>query len=167
MDRRPAVMVSGLGLVLTALVAGCSTTTGTETFPATPAPVQTPMESRSSTPGTTDDMKMSKEPKVPAGGYVSLADYQRQPDTFANSDVVLFFNASWCPTCQEATEQLTGAQFPAGLTVVSVDYDSNEQLRDQYGVTTQHTFVVIDKDGQEIKKFTGATDVATIERNVA
>ncbi len=164
MDRRPALVVSGLGLVLTALVAGCASTAGTEASPASPA--QTPMESQASSDAK-DDMKMSKEPKAPAGGYVSLADYQQQPGKFANSDVVLFFNASWCPTCQEATEQLTGAQFPAGLTVVSVDYDSNEQLRDQYGVTTQHTFVVIDKDGQEIKKFSGATDVATIERNVA
>ena len=65
--------------------------------------------------------------------------------------MVLFFSASWCPTCQEATEQLTGAEFPDGLTVVSVDHDSNEALRDKYGVTTQHTFVVIDSEGRETK----------------
>ena len=46
---------------------------------------------------------------------------------------------------------------PAGLTVVSVDYDSATDLRKQYGVTVQHTFVQVDEAGAELAKFTGST----------
>lgn len=106
-------------------------------------------------------------PSLPAGGYIDYADYRSDPQGHATGDVVLFFNATWCPTCQEATKNLEGARFPEGLIVVSVDYDSNLQLRKEYGVTTQHTFVQIGPGGQELAKFTGATTVAQIEGELA
>ncbi len=104
-----------------------------------------------------------KSPDLPSGGYIDYADYRSDPQAYAAGDVVLFFNATWCPTCQEATGNLEGAQFPDGLTVVSVDYDANLQLRKEYGVTTQHTFIQVGPDGQELAKFTGATTVPQIE----
>lgn len=103
----------------------------------------------------------------PAGGFIEYADYQADPAAFATGDVVLFFNATWCPTCQEATKNLKSASFPDGLTVVSVDYDSNLDLRKQYGVTTQHTFVQVSPDGEQMAKFTGATTVQQIEGGLA
>jgi len=51
---------------------------------------------------------------------------------------------------------------PAGLTVVSVDYDNSSDLRSTYGVTVQHTFVQVDGSGNELAKFTGSTSGADI-----
>ena len=161
--RRMTAVTGGVGLGLSLFLAGCSGSADS----AAPAasPTSTPVAPMSpAAEGKADRADMEKSMKQ--GGYISLADYEKAPGSFEGSDVVLFFNASWCPTCQEATEQLTSAEYPDGLTVVSVDYDSKEALRDKYGVTTQHTFVVIDSEGRETKKFSGATDVATIQENV-
>ena len=71
-------------------------------------------------------------------------------------DVVLFFAADWCPTCQEATTNLEAdpPPIPAGLAIVRVDYDNSDELKQKYGVTTQHTFVQVDPDGNEVAKWT-------------
>ncbi len=51
---------------------------------------------------------------------------------------------------------------PDGLTVVKVDYDTETDLRQQYGVTQQHTFVQVDESGAELAKWTGSADGAAI-----
>jgi thiol-disulfide isomerase/thioredoxin len=80
---------------------------------------------------------------------------------------VLFFHAGWCPVCKAGDAKLKewyGADgFP--LTVYKVDYDSNVDLRSQYGgsqygVTYQHTFVKVDGQGNLIEKIQGPSDSA-------
>lgn len=80
---------------------------------------------------------------------------------------MLFFDASWCPTCQEAKGNLTSQSIPDGLTIVDVDYDSNTALRQEYGVTTQHTFVQIDSNGQQLVKFTGSSTADEIKSQLS
>jgi thiol-disulfide isomerase/thioredoxin len=99
------------------------------------------------------------------GSYITLADYQGNKDMYAKDDVVLFFHASWCPTCKATEENLNAdpTGIPAGLTIVKVDYDNSDELKQQYGITTQHTFVQVDADGNELAKWTGtltADDIA-------
>ena len=106
-------------------------------------------------------------PSLPAGGYIDYADYRSDPQGHATGDVVLFFNATWGPTCQEATKNLQAADIPDGLTVVSVDYDSNLDLRKKYGVTTQHTFVQVGPGGEQVTKFTGSTTIPEIQSELA
>lgn len=72
-------------------------------------------------------------------------------------DVVLYFSAPWCPTCQEANRNFNASGAPDGITLLKVDYDSSTDLKKQYGVTYQHTFVQIDKDGKQLKKWSGST----------
>jgi len=72
-------------------------------------------------------------------------------------DVVLYFSAPWCPTCQEANKNFNASGTPDGLTLLKVDYDSSTDLKKQYGVTYQHTFVQVDKDGKQLKKWSGST----------
>lgn len=115
------------------------------------------MESESA---MTDDAAMAAH-----GSYITLADYQGNKDMYAKDDVVLFFHASWCPTCKATEENLNAdpTGIPAGLTIVKVDYDNSDELKQQYGITTQHTFVQVDADGNELAKWTGtltADDIA-------
>ena len=44
-------------------------------------------------------------------------------------------------------------KIPAKTTVVSVDYDQHTDLRQRYGVTTQHTFVQIDTNGEKTRQW--------------
>ena len=83
-----------------------------------------------------------------------------------DGQVVLFFNAKWCSTCQAANKNLTNNPVPAGLTIMSVDYDQNRELRKKYGVTIQHTFVQVDSNGNLIKKWVGSEDSDQIQAEV-
>ena len=71
-------------------------------------------------------------------------------------DVVLYFSAPWCPTCQEANKNFNASSAPDGLTLLKVDYDSSTDLKRKYGVTYQHSFVQVDKDGKLLKKWNGS-----------
>ncbi|WP_412054360.1 thioredoxin family protein [Arachnia propionica] len=87
--------------------------------------------------------------------YITYDQYQASKDKYADSKVVLFFNAKWCPACRAINEALTSdpGKIPAKTTVVSVDYDQHTDLRQRYGVATQHTFVQIDTNGEKTRQW--------------
>ncbi len=87
----------------------------------------------------------------------SFSDYDEAKLANAEKgDVVLFFSAPWCPVCQQANKNFTSSATPDGLTLLKVDYDSSTELKKRYGVTYQHTYVQVDKDGKQIKKWSAS-----------
>ena len=69
---------------------------------------------------------------------------------------VLFFNASWCPTCKEAREDFAAhGEDLEGINLILVDYDNSDDLQMKYGVTYQHTFVQIDPMGNALAQWNG------------
>jgi thioredoxin 1 len=76
---------------------------------------------------------------------------------------VLYFYASWCPTCRPADANFTAQveQIPPDVTVLRVNYndpDTDQEEKDlaqKYQITYQHTFVQIDTDGNEVTKWNG------------
>ena len=87
----------------------------------------------------------------------SYSDYDASKLSNAeHGTVILFFNATWCPTCVAANKNFMGSTPPDGLTLLKVDYDDSTELKRKYGVTYQHTFVQVDKTGKLIKKWNGS-----------
>lgn len=80
--------------------------------------------------------------------------------------VVLFFHAPWCPTCREADNNFKASAAPEGLTLLKTDYDSSNDLKKRYGVTYQHTYVQVDKNGDLIKKWSGSTTYDQLEKQL-
>lgn len=78
-------------------------------------------------------------------------------DAARGTQRVLFFAASWCPNCRAADADIVKniARVPAGVTIFKTDYDKEGALKKQYGITYQHTFVLVDKDGKALKKWAG------------
>jgi len=70
---------------------------------------------------------------------------------------VYFFHAAWCPTCKAANTEFTNNLdgIPEGVIVFKTDYDTNSELKKQYGITYQHTYVLVDENGKELKKWNG------------
>lgn len=97
-------------------------------------------------------------------GYVSLNEYQSNKSAYSGGKVVLFFNASWCPTCKVLNESLVKQteSFPKDLIVVNVDYDKETELKSKYGIKVQHTLVQIDSSGNQIAKWSGGGDLQSI-----
>ena len=108
------------------------------------------------TSGVTTDKAMA------AGAYISLADYKSAMADYADTAVVLFFHASWCPDCKATDTSLTTDGVPDGLTVVKVDYDTETDLKKKYGITQQHTFVEVDPEQMAVSKWTGTKTGADI-----
>ena len=90
-------------------------------------------------------------PQVASEGSYS----QYAPGVIGNGkQSVLFFHATWCPKCKENDGRLKdfygSADFPR--SVYKIDYDAATDLKSQYGITGQDTFVLIDENGKEIKR---------------
>jgi thioredoxin 1 len=79
-------------------------------------------------------------------------------------DVVLFFSASWCPTCRALNNDIekNRTAIPANVTILQVDYDKETALRQKYGVTRQHTMVQVAADGSEIEQWSGSRNLSAL-----
>lgn len=85
-----------------------------------------------------------------AGVY---ADYSSEKVAATSGTKLLFFYAPWCPQCRQIDDDIKENGLPDGVTVFKVDYDSNQTLRQKYGVTIQTTFVKIDDNGDKIASY--------------
>jgi thiol-disulfide isomerase/thioredoxin len=75
---------------------------------------------------------------------------------------VLFFHASWCPQCRAIEKDIEEDGPANGWTIIKVDYDSHQALRQKYGVTLQTTFVKVDDQGNKLSSYV-AYDEPTLE----
>lgn len=101
-----------------------------------------------------------------AGSYESYA-----PEKLARAaegDVVLFFRASWCPTCRALDADIRAhlSDIPSRLTILDVNYDDSSALKQKYGVTYQHTLVQVDAEGNQIAKWSGSPTLAALVTQV-
>lgn len=71
--------------------------------------------------------------------------------------VVLFFHASWCPSCLSAERifQKKLSLLPPGVSILKIDFDSASELKERYNITYQHTFVQVDSMGNELARWSG------------
>ncbi len=156
-------------LLLALALTGCAADDASPTAAASPAPATTSAAAAgpSESPNT-DSAATAAQATPEEGSWVDQATYQADPEAYHRADdVVLFFNAAWCPTCKATVENLEADGVPPGLTVVSVDFDRSSDLRKQYGVTVQHTFVQVGPDGQEQMTFTGSLTGEEISAQLA
>ncbi len=94
-----------------------------------------------------------------AGVYTA---YQAEKVAATQGTKLLFFHAPWCPQCRKLEASIKASTIPQGVTIFKVDYDTNQALRQKYGVTLQTTFVKIDDQGNLVDKFV-AYDEPTFE----
>lgn len=105
------------------------------------------------------DNKIDK--KIADSRYVQYS--KSALDGASNDRRVLYFYASWCPTCKPADENFTqnASKIPEDVTLIRVNYNDPEtdleekDLAKKYGITYQHTFVQIDGSNKEVTKWNG------------
>ena len=99
--------------------------------------------------------------ELPSSRYVeySKAAY----DAAADKRRVLYFYATWCPSCKVANEDFTANpnKIPEDVVVIRTNYNDpntdqeEKDLAKKYGITYQHTFVQINAQGKELTKWNG------------
>jgi thioredoxin 1 len=114
------------------------------------------------------EIMASKTDSMMKGG--SYESYSPEKIAMASSahNVVLFFHASWCPTCIALDKDIKShvKDIPSNLTILDVDYDTSTSLKQKYGVTVQHTLVEVDAKGNLIKKWLGSPTLADLASKV-
>ncbi len=114
-----------------------------------------------------DTSMMKSDTMMKAGSYEAYAP-EKIAMASADHDIVLFFRAGWCPTCRavDADIKSNPGKIPSSLTILDVNYDDSTALKQKYGVTYQHTFVQVDKDGKLIKKWSGSPTLTALVAEV-
>jgi thiol-disulfide isomerase/thioredoxin len=103
---------------------------------------------------TEADMMMEVPP------FIDFKDLDQVKRLATVKPTVLFFKASWCPSCVSAAKRFgEDSEELKDVNLVVVDFDKSGELKVKYGVTYQHTFVQVSSDGSSIVKWNGgATD---------
>jgi thiol-disulfide isomerase/thioredoxin len=142
-----AVVAGGLATAVVLSLDDGAESVGASTRSATAssAPSEpSPTPEAATTPAPDAPPAAPAEPEVSAGAYV---DYSDEALAAAEGTRVLFFHAPWCPQCRALEADILASGVPDGVTVLKVDYDSRQDLRQQYGVTLQTTVVALDAAG--------------------
>jgi thiol-disulfide isomerase/thioredoxin len=93
---------------------------------------------------------VTTSPNSSSGSYV---EYEDNVIADNSGTKLLFFHAPWCPQCRDLESDINENGVPEGVTIIKVDYDSNQALRQKYGVTLQTTIVRVDDEGNLVSKF--------------
>lgn len=96
-------------------------------------------------------------------------DYSKEVfDNAVGKKKIYFFHAKWCPTCKVANEEFLREEdkIPNDVLLFKTDYDTEKELKTQYGITYQHTFVLVDNEGKEIRKWNGG-GITELINNIA
>ncbi len=102
-----------------------------------------------------DEKNEQSSRKQPTVRYLNYS--RKTYNDTKNKKRVFFFHAFWCPTCKVANEEFMSSQdrIPEDAVLLKTDYDTEQELKSKYGITYQHTFVLVDTDGNEIRKWNG------------
>jgi methionine-R-sulfoxide reductase len=69
------------------------------------------------------------------------------PEVLKNAtekNIVLFFHADWCSTCKSFEKKVLTETIPDDILILKVNYDTELELRKEYNIVTQTSFVLID-----------------------
>ena len=122
-------------------------------------------EPNAAPPSTEGTVTPSSEEPDPSTSATAIAmgfseryqPYSEQTLAAAGVDetVVLFFNASWCSTCKVLRDDIAANQqsIPEGVLVLLVDYDNSTEMKQKYGVVSQHTLVQVNSTGLGIARW--------------
>jgi len=94
--------------------------------------------------------------------YAGKEDLMKR--TGMGGTTVLYFAATWCPTCQATYKdiKMNASKLPADVTLVFVNYDKEADLKKEFGVASQHTFVQLDAKSMKKNVWVGSSTVMDI-----
>lgn len=81
----------------------------------------------------------------------------------AGQPIALHFRADWCPTCRAQDKALQSLKAEKGLdiTVLSVNYDTEKDMKRRFKINSQSTLVVL-KGDKESARLVGDTSSLNI-----
>lgn len=162
MNKNTLLVIGGVAIVVVVLL-GKSLLSGSQTANqevANSIPVIENANQQAATPTGSEENTSWYTAYSPEALAAATADDQK---------AVIFFHASWCPTCKAASEdfQENISQIPSNVTILKVDYDTETELKKKYSVVMQDTFVQVDGEGNVLATWnSGGEGIKTLLANL-
>ena len=89
--------------------------------------------------------------------YLNYSDQNLATSKSFGNTALFFAATTWCQTCSVLDKEIKEriSDIPSNVTILKVDYDNDKEMKNKHKVTTQHTIVVLDKGGREVKRWIG------------
>ncbi len=155
MNKRVIIVVLALVVLIGGAVSVYAATRPGATPAAQTSTASTPPAAAPAPSGSPSSEASSEADAAASGVYV---DYSPTAIAEAEGRTLLFFHAPWCPQCRSVETDILSQGVPAGVTIIKVDYDTHQDLRQQYGVTLQTTFVEVDSSGAGLQTYIAYDD---------
>lgn len=99
--------------------------------------------------------------------YLKFSDKARG-EINAVKPYVIFFHATWCPICHTMRKKIMKDidDFPEGTIIFEADFDDEVELKNEFKVNIQTTFVVINKEGALTTKLVRPS-ISLLKENIA
>lgn len=94
---------------------------------------------------------------VDLSNYINYSEVNLKNSEKKGKTILFFAATTWCQSCYELEKEILSRQteIPRNITILKVDFDNNKTMDQKWGITTQHTLVFLDQNGQEIKRWIG------------
>ena len=121
------------------------------------------MNNENSIPGSQIPVPSSNDNDVRSSIYEDFTQAKYDAAIAAGEPIYLYFWATWCPTCRAQTpinERLfnsyNGFIHAFKINILDNDVDAEEDaIAKKFNVNRQHTAILIDKSGNEVKRTIG------------
>ncbi len=139
---------------------------GCNPIPEKPKTVSTPIAPRLQNALIPDTTNMPIDPDFTAGSEYMQETPERYEDLHGKKPFLMYFYADWCPECRKEHPALRALYDTKkiGMPILRVNYKDNQvtdegvEWAKQYGIVTQHTFIILDASGKEIGRHIGPID---------
>jgi len=143
-----------LTVVMAAVLSGCQTTAPV----ATPEYDETSMNEKSEwTAEEIAEMEAEGDGEMmdneSASEDIYMAFTQEAYDSMlGEKPFALFFHAKWCGECKALEKDLIKnlSSYPEGVIILKADYDTETELKEEFDVKVQTTFVIFDAEGNVV-----------------
>jgi thiol:disulfide interchange protein len=119
--------------------------------------------------------ELTIEPEDNSNNQIQTINYQKySKEKLAEADsktVILFFKASWCPSCKALDKNINEnlSQIPDDVLILEVAYDKSSgateeelELGKRNNVNYQHTLMVVDTNGDKVRDVISAFKLSEI-----
>lgn len=85
--------------------------------------------------------------------------YANSASVIGKEPVALFFHADWCGTCIALEKDINNNidELPEDAKILKVNFDTETELKKEYGILMQSTFVLLDNNANVIEKLAAPT----------
>lgn len=114
--------------------------------------------------------------EAPLANYVNFSQGRYEEALAQKMVLALYFTANWCPICREqepinvsAMRSLEGDSQILAMRIHILDSETTketEELARKYGVSYQHTFVILDRNGEVSYQYTGPLSESELKEKI-